>query len=225
MDVVRDEQGEILFPDLKGQAPLRRVLSSRPTQSPSLFPDLKGQAPLRRPRRSRGEGETSRFFLTSKVRLHCDGLLQCRAEQLDGAFSRPQRSGSIATRNHTVNPSSTATAFPDLKGQAPLRLSTVPEVRWFAYLFLTSKVRLHCDSANGLAQLLDTILFLTSKVRLHCDMLATQHIGGGHWLFLTSKVRLHCDNDLVNKISGPLKASFPDLKGQAPLRLIFVEKM
>ena len=35
--------------------------------------------------------------------------------------------------------------FPDLKGQAPLRLSTVPEVRWFAYLFLTSKVRLHCD--------------------------------------------------------------------------------
>ena len=67
--------------------------------------------------------------------------------------------------------------FPDLKGQAPLRLSTVPEVRWFAYLFLTSKVRLHCD------------------------------------------------NDLVNKISGPLKASFPDLKGQAPLRLIFVEKM
>ena len=37
-------------------------------------------------------------------------------------------------------------------------------------LFLTSKVRLHCDLAiRGVCPLQALTLFLTSKVRLHCD--------------------------------------------------------
>ena len=38
-------------------------------------------------------------------------------------------------------------------------------------LFLTSKVRLHCDFpvCQNMAPIID-FLFLTSKVRLHCDV-------------------------------------------------------
>ena len=40
------------------------------------------------------------------------------------------------------------------------------------------------------------ILFLTSKVRLHCDQLIKEVIGlSSTLLFLTSKVRLHCDKE------------------------------
>ena len=40
----------------------------------------------------------------------------------------------------------------------------------------------------------------------------------GGLLFLTSKVRLHCDS-LANFADDEDEASFPDLQGQAPLRL------
>ena len=61
------------------------------------------------------------FFLTSKVRLHCD--------YLDPPYLP-------ATRR----------LFPDLKGQAPLRLGlALRAVMQFGDFFLTSKVRLHCD--------------------------------------------------------------------------------
>ena len=36
-------------------------------------------------------------------------------------------------------------------------------------------------------------LFLTSKVRLHCDRYELGNFFGDPVLFLTSKVRLHCD--------------------------------
>ena len=36
-------------------------------------------------------------------------------------------------------------------------------------------------------------------------------------LFLTSKVRLHCDRSKKSMILTP-RSTFPDLKGQAPLR-------
>ena len=43
--------------------------------------------------------------------------------------------------------------FPDLKGQAPLR-PTAPGGRWrHDRLFLTSKVRLHCDLVIGFSYL------------------------------------------------------------------------
>ena len=41
-----------------------------------------------------------------------------------------------------MNPEDT---FPDLKGQAPLRRISAHEVHFGGNLFLTSKVRLHCD--------------------------------------------------------------------------------
>ena len=87
-----------------------------------------------------------------------------------------------------------------------------------APLFLTSKVRLHCDELweqdqaayrepfpdlKGQAPLRRA--FSSSKQARHCH------------LFLTSKVRLHCDKALWWAV---LRAyfPFPDLKGQAPLR-------
>ena len=61
--------------------------------------------------------------------------------------------------------------FPDLKGQAPLRhRGQIRVVSGLAGLFLTSKVRLHCDdtgTSDAWQYMYD--LFLTSKVRLHCD--------------------------------------------------------
>ena len=109
-------------------------------------------------------------------------------------------------------------------------------------LFLTSKVRLHCDKrislspqaqansfpdlkgqaplrrAEGTGSSYGGWLFLTSKVRLHCD----EGIRGGlvsqEELFLTSKVRLHCD-EVGSVFTGSTPPpAFPDLKGQAPLR-------
>ena len=64
-------------------------------------------------------------------------------------------------------------------------------------------------------------LFLTSKVRLHCDVLLITHSHHGRDnLFLTSKVRLHCDR-LADAGDGETVIDpFPDLKGQAPLRLV-----
>ena len=85
--------------------------------------------------------------------------------------------------------------FPDLKGQAPLR------------------------PRNRRQRGIDSGLFLTSKVRLHCDLAAMHMVSGGSVLFLTSKVRLHCDLDFdVEELPQPVP--FPDLKGQAPLRLV-----
>ena len=136
------------FPDLKGQAPLRRPAGQLPaTPRYPPFPDLKGQAPLR---------------LT--------------AEQRRSAPRRP---------------------FPDLKGQAPLRLGTPPQERHAKEsLFLTSKVRLHCDRECGNQR--NRVCFTG--------------------LFLTSKVRLHCDVDSCSLRIPASSPPFPDLKGQAPLR-------
>ena len=86
------------------------------------------------------------------------------------------------------------TPFPDLKGQAPLRpvreSGLHPRHR---RLFLTSKVRLHCDTKIQVPDVTAATLFLTSKVRLHCDWRTGMRISNGSMLFLTSKVRLHCD--------------------------------
>ena len=88
-----------------------------------------------------------------------------------------------------------------------------------APLFLTSKVRLHCDCLPGLGTEPGFFgLFLTSKVRLHCDLSGDGTYSIGAVLFLTSKVRLHCDQP-GDDIGGYESQSFPDLKGQAPLRL------
>ena len=109
-------------------------------------------------------------------------------------------------------------------------------------LFLTTKVRLHCDRV-GFSHSVDPCLdlFLTSKVRLHCDegglQLTSLVLGpfpdlkgqaplrplrgqDGHpiyTLFLTSKVRLHCDRIAAQRPER-VPSAFPDLKGQAPLR-------
>ena len=85
-------------------------------------------------------------------------------------------------------------AFPDLKGQAPLRRVAGGQLRGdLQQLFLTSKVRLHCDSRPAAVMRSCRKLFLTSKVRLHCDVEWMMALPAGWVLFLTSKVRLHCD--------------------------------
>ena len=125
----------------------------------------------------------------------------------------PLRSGAIIRIPEDVAP------FPDLKGQAPLRRKHLLK-RGPADppLFLTSKVRLHCDSAAEAARgLLGRLLFLTSKVRLHCDPVDGLVLLQVRDLFLTSKVRLHCDWAGYMPCPHP-RAAFPDLKGQAPLR-------
>ena len=61
-------------------------------------------------------------------------------------------------------------------------------------LFLTSKVRLHCDNIGmSRNRRRRNCLFLTSKVRLHCDIVGKYQLPTDNTLFLTSKVRLHCD--------------------------------
>ena len=114
------------------------------------------------------------LFLTSKVRLHCDEPIEWREEKLDDAF-------------------------PDLKGQAPLRrLARLDVVDELPVLFLTSKVRLHCDLRDLAAAEVEALrLFLTSKVRLHCDSVMPSSRMGVPPLFLTSKVRLHCDCQMM----------------------------
>ena len=67
-------------------------------------------------------------------------------------------------------------------------------------LFLTSKVRLHCDGIPG-SLTLGIELFLTSKVRLHCDQALAVAAGKQRALFLTSKVRLHCDKTILRHIA------------------------
>ena len=61
-------------------------------------------------------------------------------------------------------------AFPDLKGQAPLRQDHLAVAVGDDHLFLTSKVRLHCDRQHDETCAGELSLFLTSKVRLHCDV-------------------------------------------------------
>ena len=96
--------------------------------------------------------------------------------------------------------------FPDLKGQAPLRRANLGQGidDPIIVLFLTSKVRLHCDFfpvCQNMAPIID--LFLTSKVRLHCDGLSIEEtVGTLSALFLTSKVRLHCDHRQAEGVGG-----------------------
>ena len=73
-------------------------------------------------------------------------------------------------------------------------------------LFLTSKVRLHCDSKAVWGAVGGISLFLTSKVRLHCDQLGVLNTLSGAGLFLTSKVRLHCDTP--RRIKGAIPGIF-----------------
>ena len=86
-------------------------------------------------------------------------------------------------------------------------------------LFLTSKVRLHCDDSPVVTpDASPHALFLTSKVRLHCDEVMfrrTYHQNGN--LFLTSKARLHCDHTACRALNS-VTIPFPNLKSQAPLR-------
>ena len=50
------------------------------------FPDLKGQAPLRRGDVD-GAHDALGLFLTSKVRLHCDGVVRIAPVSAHAAFS------------------------------------------------------------------------------------------------------------------------------------------
>jgi len=73
---------------------------------------------------------------------------------------------------------------------------------WNVRLFLTSKVRLHCDSWAFTPAGATVGLFLTSKVKLHCDVTDDRVGCSGSALFLTSKVRLHCDYQRFRKYGG-----------------------
>ena len=56
------------------------------------------------------------------------------------------------------------------------RVDDEPGILVRAALFLTSKVRLHCDIAKFVHHTVHDDLFLTSKVRLHCDQINARHI-------------------------------------------------
>ena len=121
------------------------VFSSEPhAAADQSFPDLKGQAPLR---------------------LCRDATLR------PGEPAFPDLKGQAPLRLLPPLPVATCgEPFPDLKGQAPLRpLPPAPVPAPRSPLFLTSKVRLHCDFGDYLNKVKDQLLFLTSKVRLHCD--------------------------------------------------------
>jgi len=83
----------------------------------------------------------------------------------------PDLKGQAPLQRLSREPGETAGGtFPDLKGQAPLRPDTAaPTPKEPTDLFLTSKVRLHCDSLAAAWRSMSGALFLTSKVRLHCD--------------------------------------------------------
>ena len=169
-----------------------RIAPSKSPQPP--FPDLKGQAPLRQWWWRCGRRRRAALFLTSKVRLHCDLRSQVnRRFAPTGLFLTSKVRLHCDDHRHgrqdrPVGP------FPDLKGQAPLRLAdNLALDPLYVDLFLTSKVRLHCDSLPTGVRIYVPGLFLTSKVRLHCDYRAYEFSGN----------RIH---------------PFPDLKGQAPLR-------
>ena len=92
------------------------------------------------------------------------------------------------------------------------------DVRSIKALFLTSKARLHCDHGVESSYRASHGLFLTSKARLHCDHGVESSYRASHGLFLTSKVRLHCDRHSPGGRTMSDEPPFPDLKGQAPLR-------
>ena len=109
------------FPDLKGQAPLRQLTGGLPSwyRRPA-FPDLKGQAPLRR------------------FQPNARALSQSSFPDLKGQAPLRHAAGDDLSRG--------LHAFPDLKGQAPLRYAPLRPLAAAGFdLFLTSKVRLHCD--------------------------------------------------------------------------------
>ena len=132
------------------------------------FPDIKGQAPLRQGRLCRTSLARCDLFLTSKVRLHCDSPREPPAGSSTAAF--PDLKGQAPLRRPDGHQRlGRQGAFPDLKGQAPLRLlieqirqhteTTFPDLKGQAPLRLPGGCLL--PSGPG--------LFLTSKVRLHCD--------------------------------------------------------
>ena len=104
-------------------------------------------------------------------------------------------------------------AFPDLKGQAPLRLWRRRAKLAKALLFLTSKVRLHCDHQQVQHRLIIGMLFLTSKVRLHCG---GRGRGAPPFPDLKGQAPLRQRHAILK---DGRTTPFPDLKGQAPLRL------
>ena len=87
------------------------------------------------------------------------------------------------------------TPFPDLKGQAPLRLG------------------------HSLFEGLGVVaLFLTSKVRLHCDLLSRKTLDPDALPFPDLKGQAPLRRYTPPPASSASVAPFPDLKGQAPLR-------
>ena len=84
--------------------------------------------------------------------------------------------------------------FPDLKGQAPLRHLVHRDLRGTHILFLTSKVRLHCDMHRNSGPGRGPTPFpdLKGQAPLRRADITADH-GAAASLFLTSKVRLHCD--------------------------------
>ena len=107
--------------------------------------------------------------------------------------------------------------FPDLKGQAPLRPHGIQDKAIEKFLFLTSKVRLHCDKTR--TGLFNTYIdpFPDLKGQAPLPRLGDRH----------PHARRHPFPDL--KGQAPLRparrppppakpSAFPDLKGQAPLQ-------
>ena len=160
---------------------------------------------------------TAALFLTSKVRLHCD----CTAswQYLPSPRPFPDLKGQAPLRlDYETDHGITRVPFPDLKGQAPLRLAALADGQQDPQPFPDLKGQAplrRCDVRLSVWR--DRILFLTSKVRLHCDGLCGGSALPLRLLFLTSKVRLHCDR-VVGRPVARCQLPFPDLKGQAPLR-------
>ena len=137
------------FPDLQGQAPLRPIKGHVLSESSCSFPDLQGQAPLRRLNLTCPTNPPP-LFLTSKVRLHCDR--GCCANRGPVAAPFPDLQGQAPLRHGValLQNQRQEVAFPDLQGQAPLRPVAVADTLPLHLLFLTSKVRLHCDGLDAL---------------------------------------------------------------------------
>ena len=132
------------------------------------------------------------LFLTSKVRLHCDALTSRRNDGVARPFPDLKGQAPLRPYLHECYCDMPAT-FPDLKGQAPLRPQTVASPLWHHRPFPDLKGQ--APLRHGVSLFVDQggELFLTSKVRLHCDVDLVLDLRQHVQLFLTSKVRLHCD--------------------------------
>ena len=107
------------------------------------FPDLKGQAPLRRLRHGHGVVERPPLFLTSKVRLHCGVSLHWLGSGQGWAF--PDLKGQAPLRHVKIHGcyQSNKNLFLTSKVRLHCGRVTDPVQRRPTRLFLTSKIRFY----------------------------------------------------------------------------------